>query len=224
MMDIISPCHLAHLEARARSALVAVVRRASLGMLGRMHNITGKFPLFLFLISACTFGPFNVSGGDSGGADDGTTSSATSLGGSGPIEDSTSTTSTTSTGSDDAESSGTTSTGAASSESTGEASSGSTGSGPDCVRDPVTWLCSCDGDPADPVQCGCFDDPIGWCSCPDAMAQHPCPRAGCIVDAMTWACSCDGVPAYPEACGCVAEATSCKCPGGVSGDPCPFPE
>jgi hypothetical protein len=98
--------------------------------------------------------------------------------------------------------------------STGESSASSEGStgAPFCEHDgPV---CMCGGEVVDPSECGCFDDPIGWCTCPDGSIEEPCyypPTNPCHV-ADDGSCSCDGVPAPPAECGCFWDASGiCHC-------------
>jgi hypothetical protein len=92
------------------------------------------------------------------------------------------------------------------------ASGGSTGA-PFCEHDgPV---CMCGGEVVDPSECGCFEDPRGWCTCPDGSIEEPChypPTDPChVVDG---ACECDGVPSDPAACACFFDATgACICDG-----------
>jgi hypothetical protein len=98
------------------------------------------------------------------------------------------------------------------------ASGGSTGA-PFCEHDgPV---CMCGGEVVDPSECGCFEDPRGWCTCPDGSIEEPCyypPTDPChVVDG---ACECDGVPADPDACGCFFDATgACVCDDGQAYPP-----
>jgi hypothetical protein len=128
----------------------------------------------------------------------------------------TSTTETPDTGDTEGLSASETSSGAGSSESTtsdtgsGDGSSSSTGAPGNCVLDPASWACLCDGQPAHPSECDCFGDPLGWCTCPEGSIEQECPGACFVTDGV---CECWGEAADPLQCGCVLDEVidACVC-------------